>query len=75
MGANSNYTGPEFMSKLSDHESNCFTYVLETSRREYFARLLLKSGRDFDELPEILGSAKWSQHLCYQFLKMLSFFE
>lgn len=61
MGANSNYYGPEFMSKLTEHETNCFTYVLETSRREYFVRTLLKSGRDFDVLPEILGINE-----CYQ---------
>lgn len=46
------------MSKLTQDDANCFIYVVETSREEYLKRLLVKSGRDFDVLQEILGKIR-----------------
>lgn len=40
----------------------CFVYIVESSRTEYFKRLLLKFRRDFDILPESLGTF---ENLCF----------
>lgn len=55
-GSNGTFKGAEIMSKVAQNEKNCFIYVLEITREEYFKRLLLKYGRDFDVLQDVLGN-------------------